>query len=93
MAGDRVSNILEAGQLRRISPYSLVFVIAVAHIGRYISLSTPSGPLPQGMHTSGGFLISTGDHPQHFRQIDSTNYSVTLDALIRANREDIGYGG
>lgn len=34
-------------------------VIDGAGFGRYSSRSTPSGPLPQGMHTSGGFFVST----------------------------------
>jgi hypothetical protein len=65
MGGDRS---LKAFSSKHLRSGHLVLAQAVASFFRipavdetcrmvYIFTSTPSGPLPQGMHTSGGFLV------------------------------------
>jgi len=71
MADDAICKSLLINDLRR-KPVVAIFattpsalaepvlsfsLVDLAGSGRYILRSTPSGPLPQGMHTSGGFLF------------------------------------
>ena len=71
MEGEVCANDLGKNKLRqqplgancaptRAVPYKMISSISVvdfAGFDRYITYSTPPGPLPQGMHTSGGFLV------------------------------------
>jgi hypothetical protein len=70
MAGELGAHVFEASDLRWDAPSGFCrapsapskrffpfFSIDMRGGVRYTSFSTPSGPLPQGMHTSEGFLV------------------------------------